>query len=419
MKILVVGSGGREHALVWKLSQSKKADKIYCAPGNAGISEIAQCVDIKVNDFEGLIRFAKAEGIDFTVVGPDEPLVLGIVDEFEAAGLKIFGPRKNAAIIEGSKAFSKEFMKKYNIPTAGYETFTDYADALAYVEKGAFPVVVKADGLALGKGVIICGSRNEAETALREILIDGKFGEAGQKVVIEQYLTGHEVSVLAFCDGRTIVPMVSVQDHKRAHDNDEGLNTGGMGTFSPSRYYTDAFAQQCMETIFKPTVNGLNNEGRKFKGVIFFGLMLTGDGAKVIEYNARFGDPETQVVLPRLKTDLLDIMLACCDETLDKIGVEWHDNTAACVVLASGGYPEKYNVGYEIKGLDFEHNKENVLLFHAGTSFKDGKLVTSGGRVLGVCGTGGDLNAAILTAYGFVPKVTFENVHYRTDIGRA
>lgn len=418
MKILVVGSGGREHALVWKLSQSKKVDKIYCAPGNAGISELAQCIDIKANDIKGLVGFAKNEGIDFTVVGPDDPLVMGIVDKFEAEGLEIFGPRKNAAVIEGSKAFSKEFMKKYNIPTASYETFDSYDAALDYAKNKTFPIVVKADGLALGKGVIICNSLDEAEKALREMFINKKFGASGEKVVIEQFMTGHEVSVLAFCDGNTAVPMVSAQDHKKAFDGDKGLNTGGMGAFSPSRYYTHDLERQCMETIFRPTIDGLNKEGRQFKGVIYFGLMLTPDGPKVVEYNARFGDPETQAVLPRLETDLLDIMLACARGTLDKLEIKWSDSAAVCVVLASGGYPEKYGTGFEIKGLEPTRDNKDILLFHSGTTLKDGKTVTAGGRVLGVCGTGENLDATISAVYSFIPEIKFENVHFRKDIGR-
>ena len=351
MKVLVVGSGGREHAIIWKLLQNKKIEKIYCAPGNAGIGQLAELVPIGAMEIDKLVDFAKSNSIDLTVIGMDDPLVAGVVDAFEAAGLRVFGPRKNAAIIEGSKAYSKELMKKYNIPTAGYETFDNYDAALEYVKKGDFPVVLKADGLALCKGVLICNTLEEAEAGLKTIMVDKKFGDSGNKVVIEEYLTGPEVSVLSFCDGKTVVPMVSAQDHKRAYDNDQGLNTGGMGTFSPSRVYTDEIAKVCMETIFKPTVDGLNKEGRTFKGIIFFGLMLTQKGPRVIEYNARFGDPETQVVLPRLKTDLLDIFEACIDGTLDKMDIEWYDNAAACVILASGGYPESYKKGYEITAL--------------------------------------------------------------------
>jgi len=418
MRVLVVGGGGREHAIVYKLCQSPKIDKIYCAPGNAGIAELAQCVDISATDIQSLLNFAKKENIDFTVVGMDDPLVMGIVDEFEKEGFKIFGPKKNAAIIEGSKAFSKEFMKKYNIPTAKYKTIDNYKDAVEYVERQKFPVVVKADGLALGKGVLICNNFEEAENALKQIMIDKKFGNSGNKVVIEEFLTGSEVSVLSFCDGKTVVPMVSAQDHKRALDGDKGLNTGGMGTFSPSRVYTEDIAKICMESIFKPTVYGLNKERRVFKGVIFFGLMLTKDGPKVIEYNARFGDPETQVVLTRLDTDLLEILEACVDGNLDKVNVKWKNNAAACIMIASGGYPESYKKGYEINGLETLKNKKDIYVFHSGTAFKNGKFVTNGGRVLGVTGIGDNLNAAISTAYDGARLIDFHNMHYRTDIGR-
>lgn len=417
MKVLVVGSGGREHAICWKLAQSPKVDKLYCAPGNAGIGEIAELVSIGAMELDKLVDFAKNNGIDLTVIGMDDPLVAGVVDKFEAAGLRVFGPRANAAIIEGSKAFSKELMKKYNIPTARYETFDDYDKALEYVKAGSFPVVLKADGLALGKGVLICNSLEEAVEGLNTLMVDKKFGASGSKVVIEEFLTGPEVSVLSFCDGNTVVPMVSAQDHKRAYDNDQGLNTGGMGTFSPSRIYTEDIAKECMETIFKPTVAALNAEGRQFKGIIYFGLMLTKDGPKVIEYNARFGDPETQVILPRLKSDLCEIFEACIDGTLDKLNVEWYDNAACCVVLASGGYPESYTKGYEITGLDDVKSRDDIVVFHAGTALKDGKYVTNGGRVLGITGIGKDLDDAIRIAYEGVNIVTFENVHYRKDIG--
>lgn len=417
MKVLVVGSGGREHAIIWKLLQNKKIDKIYCAPGNAGIGQLAELVPIGAMEIDKLVEFAKTEKIDLTVIGMDDPLVAGVVDAFEEAGLRVFGPRKNAAIIEGSKAYSKELMKKYGIPTAGYETFDNYDAALEYVKNGDFPVVLKADGLALGKGVLICNTLEEAEDGLKTIMVDKKFGDSGNKVVIEEFLTGPEVSVLSFCDGKTVVPMVSAQDHKRAYDNDEGLNTGGMGTFSPSRVYTDEIAKTCMETIFKPTVDGLNKEGRTFKGIIFFGLMLTAKGPRVIEYNARFGDPETQVVLPRLKTDLLDIFEACVDGTLDKMNIEWYDNAAACVILASGGYPESYTKGYEISGLEDAAEMEDIYVFHAGTALKDGKFVTNGGRVLGVTGWAENLDKAIETAYNGVKAVSFKNAHYRKDIG--
>ncbi len=417
MKVLVVGSGGREHAICWKLLQSPKVDKLYCAPGNAGIGELAELVPIGAMEFDKLVDFAKSEGIDFTVVGMDDPLVGGIVDRFESEGLKVFGPKANAAIIEGSKAFSKELMKKYNIPTAGYETFDDYDKAVEYVKNGDFPVVLKADGLALGKGVLICNTLDEALEGLNTIMVDKKFGESGNKVVIEEFLTGQEMSVLSFCDGKTIVPMVSAQDHKRALDGDKGLNTGGMGTFSPSRVYTPELAKECMETIFKPTVDALNKEGRTFKGIIFFGLMLTPKGMKVIEYNARFGDTETQVVLPRLKSDLMEIFEACVDGTLDKVNVEWEDNGTACVVLASGGYPEKYTKGYEITGLEDAKKADNIVVFHAGTALKDGKFVTNGGRVLGITGIGKNLDEAIKIAYEGVKLVDFKDKHFRTDIG--
>ena len=417
MKVLVVGSGGREHAIVWKLKQSPKAEKIYCAPGNAGIAQDAECVPIAAMEIDKLVKFAKDEKIDFTIIGMDDPLVAGIVDAFEAEGLKVFGPRKNAAIIEGSKAFSKDLMKKYGIPTAKYETFDNYDDAKAYVLSQSVPIVVKADGLALGKGVLICNTHEEAVAALDEIMVDKKFGASGSKVVIEEFLTGPEVSVLSFCDGKTVVPMVSAQDHKRAFDNDEGLNTGGMGTFSPSRIYTKEINEECMEKIFKPTVAAMAAEGRTFVGVLYFGLMLTKDGMKVIEYNARFGDPETQVILPRLKTDMLEIMEACVDGTLDKMNIEWYDNAAVCVVEASGGYPVSYEKGFEITGLDEAAKRDDIVVFHAGTALKDGKLVTNGGRVLGITGIGKDLDEARKIAYEGVDMVNFEKKHFRHDIG--
>ena len=417
MKVLVVGSGGREHAIVWKLKQSPKADKIYCAPGNAGIANDAECVPIAAMEIDKLVKFAKDEKIDFTIIGMDDPLVAGVVDAFEAEGLKVFGPRKNAAIIEGSKAFSKDLMKKYGIPTAKYETFDNYDEAKAYVLSQSVPVVVKADGLALGKGVLICNTHDEAVAALDEIMVDKKFGASGSKVVIEEFLTGPEVSVLSFCDGKTVVPMVSAQDHKRAFDNDEGLNTGGMGTFSPSRIYTKEINDECMEKIFKPTVAAMAAEGRTFVGILYFGLMLTKDGMKVIEYNARFGDPETQVILPRLKTDMLEIMEACVDGTLDKMNIEWYDNAAVCVVEASGGYPVSYEKGFEITGLDEVAKRDDIVVFHAGTALKDGKFVTNGGRVLGITGIGKDLDEARKIAYEGVDIVNFEKKHFRHDIG--
>ena len=414
MKILVVGGGGREHAIVWKIAQSPKVDKIYCAPGNGGIAELAECVDIGATDIEHMVKFAKETAVDLVMVAPDDPLVLGMVDAMEKEGIRAFGPRANAAIIEGSKAFSKELMKKYNIPTAGYEVFTDSASAIEYIKKGTFPTVIKADGLALGKGVIIAQNLEEAEQAVHEMIDDGKFGKSGSRVVIEEFLTGPEVSVLAFTDGKTVKPMVSAQDHKRAYDNDEGLNTGGMGTFSPSRLYDDAKATECMENIFLPTIKAMSAEGRPFKGVLYFGLMMTANGVKVIEYNCRFGDPETQVVLPRLKTDLVEIMEAVIDERLDEIEIEWEDNAAVCVVMASGGYPVSYKKGYEITGLD---NVGDLTVFHAGTAIKDGKIVTNGGRVLGVTAVGNDLDEAIKNAYAGVSKISWTDEFHRSDIG--
>lgn len=417
MNVLVIGGGGREHTIIWKLSQSPKTDKLYCAPGNGGISELAECVPISVMDFDALISFAKEHAIDLTVVAPDDPLAAGAVDAFEAAGLKAFGPRKNAAIIEGSKAFSKDLMKKYNIPTAEYETFSDSAAAIKYItDRNKFPIVVKANGLALGKGVIIAANLDEAADAVHEIMDNKVFGSAGSRVVIEEFLTGPEISVLAFTDGKTIKPMVSAQDHKRAYDNDKGPNTGGMGTFSPSRIYDAALADECMENIFLPTVNAMNAEGRTFKGVLYFGLMKTPEGVKVIEYNCRFGDPETQVVLPRLKTDLLDIFNAVVDERLDEIAIEWTDNAAVCVVLASGGYPKKYEKGYPIDGIKHAESL-GALVFHAGTTYNDGTFKTNGGRVLGVTAVGDNLDSAIKKAYEYVDLISFKDMHYRKDIG--
>ncbi|KAI4464146.1 trifunctional purine biosynthetic protein adenosine-3-related [Holotrichia oblita] len=417
LKLLIVGGGGREHAIIAKLLKSEKELEIYCAPGNGGISELAECVDIKATDIKGLLRFAKEKAIDYTIVGMDDPLVLGIVNEFEKEGLKIFGPRKEAAAIEGSKAFSKRLMEKYNIPTAEYKIFDDYNEALSYMDNIEFPAVIKADGLALGKGVLICDNFSQAEAALKSMMVDGKFGDAGKKIVIEQFLTGHEVSILSFCDGKTIVPCVSAQDHKRAMDGDKGLNTGGMGAFSPSKYYTEEIAKECMETILRPTVDALIKENREFKGIIFFGLMLTPNGPKVIEYNARFGDPETQVILPRLKTDLLDIMMACTNGTLDEINIEWDDNAAACVIIASGGYPEEYEKGYKIEGLERIKKEKALYVYHAGTTMKDKEYITNGGRVLGVTGTGGKMSEAVSKAYEGVEMICFKDMHYRTDIG--
>lgn len=419
MKVLVVGGGGREHAIVEKLSQSEKISKLYCAPGNGGIAALAECVTLAANNIAGMCSFAKEQGIDFVVVAPDDPLVLGMVDEMEKLGIKTFGPRKNAAIIEGSKVFSKELMKKYHIPTAGYEVFDDKGKAIAYISnQNKYPTVIKAEGLALGKGVIIAENFQQAQAAICDMMENKIFGESGSRVVIEEFLTGPEVSVLAFTDGKTMVPMVSAQDHKRAYDHDEGPNTGGMGTFSPSRVYTQEIAEWCMQEIYLPTMQAMNEEGRPFKGCLYFGLMLTKDGPRVIEYNARFGDPETQVVLPRLKTDLFDIFLAIESETLSDIKIEWNDFAAVCIVLASGGYPKKYETGYEITGLDKALALPNTLVFHAGTKIgPDGKIVTSGGRVLGVVRTGETLDQAISNAYKAVNLINFTDMHYRKDIG--
>ena len=418
MKILVVGGGGREHAIIWKLKQSSIVDKIYCAPGNAGISELAECVPISAMEFDKLISFVKENDIDYTIIGMDDPLAGGIVDAFENANLKVFGPRKNAAILESSKAFAKNLMKKYNIPTGAYETFDNYEAAKIYLEKQDMPIVLKADGLALGKGVLICKTLEEAQQGLKEIMQEHKFGAAGNTVIIEEFLEGPEVSILSFCDGKTIIPMVSAQDHKRAFDNDKGLNTGGMGTFSPSKFYTNEMAKECMKTIFQPTVDAMLKENRPFVGINYFGLKYTKNGMKVIEYNARFGDPETQVILPRLKTDLLDIMLACTNGTLDNMNIEWYNNAAVCVILASGGYPVSYTKGYEITGLQKISEKKNMIVFHAGTDKKGGKIVTSGGRVLGITGIGDNIDEAIKTAYEGVEIVNFNQKHFRTDIGK-
>lgn len=418
MKVLVVGSGGREHAIVWAVSQSPRVSKIYCAPGNAGISQLAECVPIKVLEFEQLADFAEQEKIDLIMVAPDDPLCLGAVDYFTERGLRAFGPVRAAAEIEGSKVFAKNLMKKYNIPTAAYEVFDSSMAAKNYLRsRNSYPAVIKAEGLALGKGVIIAQSEKEAFGAVDEIMEDRKFGDAGSRVVIEEFLTGQEVSVLAFTDGKTIVPMVSAQDHKRAKDGDEGLNTGGMGTFSPSRLYTKEIAEECMQNIFLPTMNAMNAEGRTFRGVLYFGLIMTEQGVKVIEYNSRFGDPEAQVVLPRLDTDLLDIFDAVIDGRLSELEIKWKEDAAVCVVLASGGYPEQYTTGYPIIGME-EAEKLGAVLFHAGTKFNEkGQIVTAGGRVLGVTAMGENLDKAIANAYKAVKKVHFENMHYRTDIG--
>lgn len=419
MKVLIVGSGGREHTIAWKVAQSPRVEKIYCAPGNAGIEEYAQCVDIGAMEFEKLAAFAKEEQIDLTVIGMDDPLVGGVVDVFEQEGLRVFGPRKNAAILEGSKAFSKDLMKKYGIPTAAYENFTDPEEALAYLETAKFPIVLKADGLALGKGVLICQNLEEAQAGVREIMEDKKFGDAGNTMVIEEFMTGREVSVLTFVDGKTIKTMTSAQDHKRAMDGDQGLNTGGMGTFSPSPFYTPEVDEFCKKYIYQPTVDAMAKEGRPFKGVIFFGLMLTGEGPKVLEYNARFGDPEAQVVLPRMKNDIVDVFEACIDGTLDQLDLQFEDNAAVCVVLASEGYPVSYEKGYPIRGLENFRDKDGYYVFHAGTKKKDGQIVTNGGRVLGVVAKGEDLKKARANAYEAIKLVEFDNKYYRHDIGKA
>ena len=421
MKVLIVGSGGREHAIAWSVAKSPKVDKIYCAPGNAGISEYAECVAIGAMEFEKLADFAEENKVDLTIIGMDDPLVGGVVDVFEARGLKVFGPRKNAAILEGSKAFSKDLMKKYGIPTAAYENFDDPQKALDYLHTQAkFPIVLKADGLALGKGVLICNTLEEAKDGVREIMLDKHFGAAGNRMVIEEFMTGREVSVLSFVDGKTIKCMTSAQDHKRALDGDQGLNTGGMGTFSPSPFYTPEIDAFCQEHIYQATVDAMAAEGRPFKGVIFFGLMLTPKGPKVLEYNARFGDPEAQVVLPRMKNDIVDVFEACIDGTLDQIDLQFEDNAAVCVVLASDGYPVKYEKGFPIEGLDEFKKHDGYYCFHAGTKFdEDGKIVTNGGRVLGVTAKGKDLKEARANAYAATEWVKFENKYMRHDIGKA
>lgn len=417
MNVLIVGSGGREHAIALKVAESKRADKIYAAPGNAGIAEVAECVNISVMDFPALIEFAKEKNVDFVIVGPDDPLVAGAVDEFEKAGFKTFGPRAEAAIIEGSKSFSKKLMKKYNIPTAGYEVFNSADKAFEYLKDVHYPIVLKADGLALGKGVLICDDREEAFEGIRTIMQDKKFGSAGDTIVIEEFMTGPEVSVLCFCDGETIKPMTSAMDHKRAKDGDKGLNTGGMGNISPSPFYTKEIEEFCMENIYKPTMAAMKSEGRAFKGVLFVGLMLTPEGVKVLEYNARFGDPEAQVVLPRMKSDILDIMEACVDGRLAEVELEFEDNAAVCVVLASDGYPLLYDKGKEVT-IKEGFGKDGLYLYHAGTKLVDGKVVTTGGRVFGVTATGKDLKEAIARAYKATGLVEFENKYMRTDIGK-
>lgn len=419
MKVLIVGSGGREHAIAWKVAQSSRVDKIYCAPGNAGIAEYAECVDIGAMEFDKLVAFAKEKEIDLTVIGMDDPLVGGVVDAFEAAGLRVFGPRKNAAILEGSKAFSKDLMKKYQIPTAAYENFDSAEEALAYLETAKLPIVLKADGLALGKGVLICNTLEEAKEGVCTIMTDKKFGTAGNRMVIEEFMTGREVSVLSYVDGKTIKTMTSAQDHKRAGDGDTGLNTGGMGTFSPSPFYTKEVDEFCKKYIYQATVDAMAAEGREFKGIIFFGLMLTADGPRVLEYNARFGDPEAQVVLPRMKNDIIEVFEACIDGTLDQVDLQFEDNAAVCVVLASEGYPVKYEKGLPIRGLENFKDKEGYYVFHAGTKMTEQGIVTNGGRVLGVTAKGKNLKEARANAYEAIKLVEFDNKYYRHDIGKA
>ena len=419
MKVLIVGSGGREHAIAWSVAKSPKVDKIYCAPGNAGIAEFAECVNIKAMEFDKLVAFAKENAIDLTIIGMDDPLVGGVVDAFESEGLRVFGPRKNAAIIEGSKAFSKDLMKKYKIPTAAYENFTDPDEAIKYLETAKMPIVLKADGLALGKGVLICNTLEEAKEGVKTLMLDKQFGDAGNEIVIEEFMTGREVSVLAFCDGKTIKCMTSAQDHKRAKDGDQGLNTGGMGTFSPSPFYNDEVEAFCEKYVYQSTIDAMTSEGRPFTGILFTGLMITEDGPKVLEYNARFGDPEAQVVLPRMKNDIIDVMEACIDGKLSDVELEFEDNAAVCVVLASDGYPEKYDKGFEIKGLDTFKDKDGYYVFHAGTKFDGDKIVTNGGRVLGVVAKGEDLKAARANAYKATEWIDFANKYKRNDIGKA
>ena len=423
MKILTVGGGGREHAIITALSRSPKVDKLYAAPGNGGISTLAECFPVKATDIEGITELAKKLNPDYVFVAPDDPLVLGMVDKLNEAGFKTFGPKANAAILEGSKVFSKALMKKYGIPTAEYETFTDADKAIAYIkEKNSYPAVIKCDGLALGKGVIIAEDFEQAENAVKSMLLDGKFGKSGSEIVIEEYLTGPEVTVLAFTDGKTVKPMISSMDHKRAYDNDKGLNTGGMGTIAPNPLYTPEKQAECMEKIFLPTIKAMEKEGRPFKGCLYFGLMLTPNGAKVIEYNCRFGDPETQVVLPLLETDLVDIMEAIWEERLAELDVKWSDKACACVVMASGGYPEKYETDKEISGLDEKGQcvaaDMDAYVYHAGTKLDNGKFLTAGGRVLGVTSTADTLKEALDKSYAAVKSITFEKAHYRTDIGK-
>lgn len=420
MKIMIVGGGGREHAIAWAVAKSPKCDKLYAAPGNAGIAELAECVNISVMDAPALVAFAKEKDVDFVIVAPDDPLAAGVADAFLDAGIKTFGPRKNAAIIEASKAFSKDLMKKYNIPSAAYETFEDADEAIRYLESQKAPYVLKADGLALGKGVLICQTLEEAKAGIQEIMVDKKFGEAGNKVVIEEFMTGREVSVLSFCDGKTIRPMTSAQDHKRAGDGDTGLNTGGMGTFSPSPFYTEEVDAFCREHIYQKTVDAMRAEGRPFVGIIFFGLMITADGPKVLEYNCRFGDPEAQVVIPRMKNDMIEVMEACVDGKLDEVELSFEDNACVCVVLASEGYPVSYRKGYPIRGLENFKGCDDKFVFHAGTKFDaEGNYVTNGGRVLGVTAKGKTLVEARANAYKATELVQFDNKYMRHDIGKA
>ena len=419
MKVLIVGSGGREHAIAWSVAKSPKVDKIYCAPGNAGIAEFAECVNIKAMEFDKLVAFAKENAIDLTIIGMDDPLVGGVVDAFESEGLRVFGPRKNAAIIEGSKAFSKDLMKKYKIPTAAYENFTDPDEAIKYLETAKMPIVLKADGLALGKGVLICNTLEEAKEGVKTLMLDKQFGDAGNEIVIEEFMTGREVSVLAFCDGKTIKCMTSAQDHKRAKDGDQGLNTGGMGTFSPSPFYNDEVEAFCEKYVYQSTIDAMASEGRPFTGILFTGLMITEDGPKVLEYNARFGDPEAQVVLPRMKNDIIEVMEACIDGTLDQIDLQFEDNAAVCVVLASDGYPVKYEKEIPMYGFENFKDKEGYYCFHAGTKFKDGQIVTNGGRVVGITATGSNLKEARKNAYAATEWITFANKYMRHDIGKA
>ena len=419
MKVLVIGSGGREHAIVKSVAKSSRVTKIYAAPGNAGIAELAECVNIDVMDFDKMVDFAVAEAIDFTIVGPDDPLVGGIVDIFEAKGLKVFGPRRNAAILEGSKAFSKDLMKKYGIPTAAYENFDDADKAMEYLQTADYPIVLKADGLALGKGVLICNTKEEAMEGVKSIMLDKRFGTAGNRMVVEEFLVGREVSVLCYCDGTNIVPMTSAQDHKRAKDGDQGLNTGGMGTFSPSPFYTKEVEEFCEKEVFKPTMAAMKAEGRDFVGIMFVGLILTEKGPRVLEYNARFGDPETQVVLPRMKNDIIDVMEACVNGTLDQVTLEFEDNAAVCVVLASDGYPEAYEKGKLITGFENFEGKEDYFVFHAGTKKTEEGIVTNGGRVLGVTAKGANLKEARAKAYEATAWIDFSNKYMRNDIGKA